>query len=83
MVPFQPATMTPADLQRRCLDARRDFYGWGSITRRGFDAVNRSNAFMFRNFFPINAMLRADTNSRDNYPLGDESWRHPLLHAHA
>jgi len=79
MVPFQPKTMSPAALQRECLAARRDFYGWASIARRGFDAVNRADAFMFRNFFPINAMLRADTNQRDGYPLGDETWQQPLL----
>ena len=79
MVPFQPTTMTPQDLQGHCLQARRDFYGWRSIVRRGFDEVNRSDAFMFRNFFPINAMLRDDTNRRDGFPLGDESCQQPLL----
>jgi hypothetical protein len=79
MVPFQPKTMSPEALQRECLAARRAFYGWGSIARRGFDAVNRADPFMFRNFFPINAMLRADTNQRDGYPLGDETWQGPLL----
>ncbi len=29
---------------------------------------------MFRNFFPINSMLRVDTKRRDGFPLGDESW---------
>jgi radical SAM superfamily enzyme YgiQ (UPF0313 family) len=79
MVPFRPKTMSPEALQRECLAARRDFYGWGSIARRGFDAVNRADAFMFRNFFPINAMLRADTNQRDGYPLGDEAWQRRLV----
>jgi hypothetical protein len=64
------------------LRARRDFYAWSSILRRGFDAVNRSDAFMFRNFFPINAMLRADTNLRDAFPLGDEGWQGQLVRAH-
>ena len=79
MVPFRPAAMTPEALQRACLVARRDFYSWPSIVRRGFDRVNRADAFMFRNFFPINAMLRVDTSRRDGYPLGDETWRQPLL----
>jgi len=79
MVPFEPAQMSPGELQARCLAARRAFYAWPSILRRGFDPVNRSNAFMFRNFFPINGMLRADTNQRDGYPLGDESWQGQLL----
>jgi radical SAM superfamily enzyme YgiQ (UPF0313 family) len=81
MVPFKPTAMSPEALQRHCLGARRSFYGWPSIVRRGVDPVNRSNAFMFRNFFPINAMLRVDTNRRDGFPLGDESWQGPLLRA--
>jgi len=83
MVPFRPAMMTPAELQRHCLGARREFYEWSSILRRGVDRVNRANAFMFRNFFPINTMLRFDTNQRDGYPLGDASWQAPLLRAPA
>lgn len=79
MIPFQPARMTPAELQGRCREARRAFYGWPSIVRRGLDAVNRADHFMFRNFFFINAMLRADTAQRDGYPLGDESWQGRLL----
>ena len=82
MVPFQPAAMTPARLQQHCLDARRAFYSWPSIMSRGVDPVNRADAFMFRNFFPINTMLRVDTNRRDGYPLGDESWQGQLLRAH-
>jgi len=81
MVPFQPAQMSPEELQAHCLSARRAFYAWPSIVRRGLDAVNRSDAFMFRNFFPINAMLRADTSERDGYPLGDETWQGTLLRA--
>jgi radical SAM superfamily enzyme YgiQ (UPF0313 family) len=81
-VPFRPATMSPEALARHCLDARRDFYGWSSILRRGFDPVNRADAFMFRNYFPINSMLRADTNRRDGFPLGDEAWNGQLLPAH-
>jgi radical SAM superfamily enzyme YgiQ (UPF0313 family) len=81
-VPFRPATMTPEALASHCLQARRTFYSWSSIVRRGFDAVNRADAFMFRNFFPINSMLRVDTNRRDGFPLGDEAWTGSLLRAH-
>jgi radical SAM superfamily enzyme YgiQ (UPF0313 family) len=81
-VPFQPAAMSPEMLARCCLDARRRFYAWSSIVRRGFDPVNRADAFMFRNFFPINSMLRVDTNRRDGFPLGDEAWTGSLLRAH-
>ncbi len=82
MVPFRPAAMTADALQRHCLEARRSFYSWSSITRRAFDPVNRSDFFMFRNFFPINGMLRVDTDRRDGFPLGDEAWGGQLLRVH-
>jgi radical SAM superfamily enzyme YgiQ (UPF0313 family) len=80
-IPFQPHGMSPEDLQRGCLAARRRFYSWKSIARRGVDAVNRANGFMWRNFFLINAMHRGDVSLRDYYPLGDESWQGPFLTA--
>jgi radical SAM superfamily enzyme YgiQ (UPF0313 family) len=80
-IPFTPANMTPRELQRNCLEARRGFYSLPSIVRRGFDAVNRSDGFMWRNFYLINAMHRGDVSMRDEYPLGDEAWTGPLLEA--
>jgi len=80
-IPFQPGGMSPEALQRACLDARRRFYAWPSILRRGLDPVNRDNGFMWRNFFPINAMHRQDVSLRDNYPLGDQAWQGALLAA--
>ena len=35
MVPFQPQTMSPEELSRRCIEARRKFYSWPSIVQRG------------------------------------------------
>ncbi len=80
-VPFQPKGMSPQDLQQHCLKARRSFYSWPGILRRSGHRVNRANAFMFRNFFLINAMHRADISGRDGYPLGDEGWRGSLIKA--
>jgi radical SAM superfamily enzyme YgiQ (UPF0313 family) len=80
-IPFRPASMQPEELQRCCLEARRAFYSWPSIIGRGFDAVNRSDGFMWRNFYLINAMHRGDVSLRDGFPLGDESWSGPLLQA--
>jgi radical SAM superfamily enzyme YgiQ (UPF0313 family) len=80
-IPFQPRGMAPETLQRNCLEARREFYSWRSIFRRGLDCVNRSDWFMWRNFYLINAMHRTDVTMRDHYPLGDESWQGPLLKA--
>ncbi|MCI0743772.1 MAG: B12-binding domain-containing radical SAM protein [Verrucomicrobia subdivision 3 bacterium] len=80
-IPFQPHGMTPEMLQRNCLEARRKFYSWRSIFQRGFDDVNRSNLFMWRNFYLINALHRTDVSMRDHYPLGDETWKGPYLEA--
>jgi radical SAM superfamily enzyme YgiQ (UPF0313 family) len=78
-IPFQPRGMTPESLQKNCLAARREFYSWRSIAQRGFADVNRSNWFMWRNFYLINALHRNDVSLRDHYPLGDESWHGEML----
>lgn len=78
-IPFQPRGMEPETLQRNCLAARREFYSWRSIVMRGFDEVNRSNWFMWRNFYLINALHRNDVSLRDHYPLGDVTWQGPYL----
>jgi radical SAM superfamily enzyme YgiQ (UPF0313 family) len=80
-IPFQPRGMSPEILQQNCLASRRDFYSWQSIARRGFAPVNRSNWFMWRNFYLINALHRNDVSLRDHYPLGDESWKGQYLTA--
>jgi radical SAM superfamily enzyme YgiQ (UPF0313 family) len=81
MVPFRPGQMTPEDVERGCVDARRRFYSWPSILRRSMDPVNRASLFMFRNYFLINALHRADVEGRNHYPLGEQAWQGPLLQA--
>ncbi len=81
-IPFVPTRMSPEALQEHCLAVRRDFYSAKNILRRGLSAVNRGNWYMFRNFFFINAMHRAEIRVRNLYPLGDESWQGSLIHAH-
>jgi radical SAM superfamily enzyme YgiQ (UPF0313 family) len=81
MIPFKPRGMEPSELQAACREARRRFYSVSSIFRRAVDAVNRSDPFMFRNFFTINALHRSDVSGRDHYPLGDPLWRGPLIKA--
>jgi radical SAM superfamily enzyme YgiQ (UPF0313 family) len=80
-IPFQPRGMDPAVLQRNCLAARRQFYSWPCILQRSIAPVNRSDWFMWWNFYLINAMHRTDVSMRDHYPLGDQSWQGPLLMA--
>ncbi len=81
VIPFEPAGMAPDELQAGCLAARRRFYAVPSIVRRSLTRTNRASAFMWRNFFVINGMLRAEVSVRDHYPLGDESDLSPLLEA--
>lgn len=76
-VPFYPTQLTPEQVTTGCVGARRDFYSWGSIFKRSWK--NRSDFFMFRNFFPINALHRNEISSRNGYPLGDETWQGKLL----
>ena len=79
MIPFRPAQMTPQELQRHCIEARRSFYSWPSIFRRSVMGANRMNGFMFRNFFLINALHRGDVSLRDQFPLGDAACTESLI----
>lgn len=80
-LPFLPARLSPEEVTELCVEARRIFYGWGSILKRGLERTNHSDAFMLRNFLPINIMHRADVSKRNGYPLGDESWTGTLIEA--
>jgi hypothetical protein len=46
------------------------------------DELDATTLTIFRNFFPINSLLRVDTNRRDGFPLGDEAWTGSLLRVH-
>lgn len=78
-VPFQPRSMSPADLEAGCLEARRSFYSWPSIFRRSALPPNRRDPLMVANFFFINALHQWDVERRSGLPLGDEAWQGPLL----
>lgn len=75
-LPFTPRSLSPDAVTRGCVEARRRFYAWPSILSRSLR--NRSDWFMFRNFFPINAMHRNEISLRNGYPLGDETDADPL-----
>ena len=77
-IPFRPNPLEPAELKRLCNDARKRFYAAGSIVRRFTNPVNRSNAFMARNFALINLMMRHEVRQRNELPLGDLGWRGSL-----
>lgn len=78
-LPFRPARLTPGQVTAGCVQARRRFYGLPSILRRSVGPANRRDLFMFRNFFVINWMHRAEISQRNGYPLGDETWQGGLL----
>jgi radical SAM superfamily enzyme YgiQ (UPF0313 family) len=80
-VPFRPRGMTAEEVEDGCVAARRSFYSWPSILARAADPVNRADGFMFRNYFLINQLHRADVAGRNHFPLGDAAWQGPLLRA--
>jgi radical SAM superfamily enzyme YgiQ (UPF0313 family) len=81
MIPFQPRQISPQELADLCVQARRSFYSWPSILRRATHRVNYRNPWMLLNFLVINAMHQWDIEGRNGLPLGDESWRGPLIKA--
>ncbi len=80
-MPFRPVHLSPEELQRRCVEARREFYSWPSILQRSIDPVNTGGLAMFGNFFMINNMFRREISQRDFYPLGDAGWRGEIIRA--
>jgi radical SAM superfamily enzyme YgiQ (UPF0313 family) len=78
-VPFRPQRMTPAEVQAGCVDARREFYTWRNIIRRGVDRVNRSTPLMGLAYYWINGLFRNEVLVRNAYPLGDEGWRGQII----
>ncbi|MBM3266421.1 MAG: B12-binding domain-containing radical SAM protein [Candidatus Sericytochromatia bacterium] len=78
-VAFMPERLAPRELERLCVEARRQFYSATSMLRRWFHPVNRSDAFMFRQFMPINWLHRIEVGPRYGHPLGDPRYREPLL----
>lgn len=73
-IPFRPARLEPEELQALCIRARAEFYSVPSILRRFADPVNRSNAFIARQFPLINWLMRREVHQRNDLPLGDEGW---------
>jgi radical SAM superfamily enzyme YgiQ (UPF0313 family) len=76
-LPFRPTGLTPEQVTDGCVTARRRFYSWQSIARRGLS--HWRDFYVFRNFFLVNAMHRNEITKRNGYPLGDETWRGDLL----
>jgi len=80
-LPFQPASLSPEEVQAGCIDARQRFYSTGSIVKRGFDKVNRGDLKMWLSYYGINWAIRKEIHSRKHYPLGDENWTGEIIKA--
>jgi radical SAM superfamily enzyme YgiQ (UPF0313 family) len=80
-VPFRPARMTPEQVRECCLRTRRRFYSLPSALRRACHPSNRSDWMLFKAFFGMNLLHRAEIGKRDSLPLGDRNFRGPLLEA--
>ena len=79
MIPFQPLKMTPEQLERGCIEARRAYYKWDSILKRGMDPVNRKSPLIWFAYYWINYIFRQEVNLREHFPLGDETWNGKLI----
>jgi radical SAM superfamily enzyme YgiQ (UPF0313 family) len=79
MIPFQPKSMSPEQLQDGCLAARRRFFNFGNVLSRSFDSVNSTPFYLWPAFFGINSMFHKEVGQRNLYPLGDEGWKGELI----
>lgn len=82
MIPFQPAQMSPRQLESLCLEARKQFYSWSSIAQRLRQPVNRRDPYVLWNYLFINAIHQWDIEKRSGMPLGDEGCPSELLTVH-
>ena len=81
MLPYHPRSMPGDELTRLCVEARREFYSYKSILKRGRHLVNRRNPFVSMNYLAFNALHRRDIDQRNCLPLGDENWQGQLQKA--
>ncbi|MGE3807184.1 MAG: radical SAM protein [Gemmataceae bacterium] len=70
-VVFQPRKMSPRELEALCLDARRQFYGWGSLAARLWDRqANARSAAMIAVYLGLNVSAHFDIDLRQGLLLG-------------
>jgi radical SAM superfamily enzyme YgiQ (UPF0313 family) len=70
-IPYQPKTMTPEELSRRCVEARRAFFRLPTIARRGWGLLSRSrNPMLHAIFWSQNLNLRLEVEGKYGLPLG-------------
>jgi radical SAM superfamily enzyme YgiQ (UPF0313 family) len=70
-VVFRPRKVSPEELQAMCLEARRRFYGWGSILTRLLDRrANARSPLMAGVFLGLNVGAHFDIDLRQGLRLG-------------
>jgi hypothetical protein len=70
-VTFRPRKMDPAELQALCLEARQQFYRWGSIGERLLDfRANARSPLMLAIFLGLNLSAHYDIDLRQGLRLG-------------
>jgi radical SAM superfamily enzyme YgiQ (UPF0313 family) len=70
-VVFHPRKMSPDELQALCLEARREFFRWGSIVERGLDArANARTPLMVAIYLGLNVSAHFDIDLRQGLRLG-------------
>jgi radical SAM superfamily enzyme YgiQ (UPF0313 family) len=76
-VTFYPKRMAADELQSLCLDARRQFYRWGSVFHRMLDLkANASSLLMLGVYLGLNTSAHFDIDLRQGLRLGAgfEQW---------
>jgi radical SAM superfamily enzyme YgiQ (UPF0313 family) len=70
-VNFRPKKITPGELEELCLEARRQFYSWGSIWQRLWDSrANIRTLMMLGVFLGLNLGAHFDIDRRQGLRLG-------------
>jgi radical SAM superfamily enzyme YgiQ (UPF0313 family) len=70
-VVFRPKKMTPDELQALCLEARQQFYRWGSIGERLLDLrANGRTPLMLAMYLALNVSAHFDIELRQGLRLG-------------
>jgi radical SAM superfamily enzyme YgiQ (UPF0313 family) len=70
-VVFQPKKVGPEELERLCLDARRQFYSWSSIAGRIWDSqANARSLMMLGVYLGLNIGSHFDIDRRQGLRLG-------------
>ncbi|HYT94522.1 MAG TPA: radical SAM protein [Gemmataceae bacterium] len=70
-VNFRPKRMSPRELEACCLEARRQFYSWGSIWRRLWDGrANARSLAMLGVYLGLNLSAHFDIDLRQGLRLG-------------